>query len=195
VPDGTVRILSVSRLDRGDRYKGINLTLEALSLLGDTVPRIEYAVIGDGNDRDHLEGMTRDLGLAGRVRFLGNVSDGELAAAYEACDLFALPSTHEGLGIVYLEAMARGKPVVAVRAGGVADAVVHEANGLLLREPSAPALADALFRLATDWELRNRLGAWGCKHTVPLFSVDRMKTALAQIVGVAPPRARLAEVA
>ena len=178
----TFSLLSVTRLATDDRYKGIQTTLEAVMRLRPEFPYLRYTVVGDGTDRRWLEQYARELGIADSVRFVGQVSDTTLNELYAACDVFVLPSTHEGLGIVYLEAMACGKPVIGVRAGGVADIVVHEANGLLLEEQSAESLSKAIRRLAVDSALRRRLGAWGAEHTVPAFSFASMVAGLSRIL-------------
>ena len=93
------------------------------------------------------------------MRFLGRRD--EVADLLGACDVFVLPSRHEGLGVAALEAMALGCPVVASRVGGLAEAVVHERTGLLVRPGDASALAEALARILGDAALRARLGAAG----------------------------------
>lgn len=175
-------LLSVSRLDEQDCYKGIDTTLEAMASLKHHYPDMRYVVVGNGTDRPRLIDLAARSGVAERVAFEGSVSDARLQELYRECDIFVLPSTHEGLGIVYLEAMVHGKPVIGVRAGGVADAIVHEMNGLLVQHKSAASVAAAIFRLSADEPLRRRLGAWGQRHTVPAFSVERMEARLAQIL-------------
>ncbi|GAC1473340.1 MAG: hypothetical protein PVSMB7_27180 [Chloroflexota bacterium] len=177
-----VRLLSVARLEPDDRYKGIDTVIQSIALLRSIHPNIRYTIIGDGPDRPRLICLAQELDVANRVAFRGNVSDEDLEAAYRETDIFVLPSTHEGFGIVYLEAMAHGKPVIGVRAGGVADVIVHEVNGLLTRKAGADAVADAIARLIADPALRARLGAWGRAHTVPQFSSERMVHQLRQIV-------------
>jgi phosphatidyl-myo-inositol dimannoside synthase len=179
-----IALLSVTRLTMEDRYKGIHITLAAISRLLPEFPGLRYTVVGDGSDRSWLQHRAYELGIADRIRFVGQVSDAELNELYAACDVFVLPSTHEGLGIVYLEALARGKPVIGVRAGGVADVVVHEANGLLLEEQTVDGLAAAIRRLALDPRLRRRLGNWGRQHTLPAFSQDHMVSALTGILAL-----------
>jgi len=176
--DRHVRLLSVARLDSGDSYKGIDVTIRAMARAGQAEPGLRYSIVGDGDDMPRLRALSHTLGVARQVHFAGNVCDDELDRLYDACDVFVLPSTREGLGIVYLEAMARGKPVIGVHAGGVADVVVHEANGLLVNRPDPDAVAAAIIRLAADEELRTRLGAFGRDRTVPCFSLERMSQQL-----------------
>ena len=179
---GRLTLLSVSRLSFGDRYKGIDTTIEALAALIDRYPEICYVVVGDGDDRPRLTQLARDRGIERHVRFTGEVSEAELAEYYEQCDIYVLPSSHEGLGIVYLEAMARGKPVIGVHAGGAPDVVIHEVNGLLVPRGESALVGLALDRLAGNQELCARLGAWGRDRTVPAFSTERMERTTRQVL-------------
>ena len=179
---GRLTLLSVSRLSFSDRYKGIDTTIEALSRLIDRYPEFCYVVVGDGDDRPRLAQLARDRGVEQQVHFTGEVSEAELAEYYEQCDIYVLPSSHEGLGIVYLEAMARGKPVIGVHAGGVPDVVIHEVNGLLVPRGESALVEQALDRLAGDEELRARLGDWGRSRTVPSFSTERMERTAREVL-------------
>jgi glycosyltransferase involved in cell wall biosynthesis len=148
-------IFSVSRLSRGDRYKGICTVLEALASLED--PGIQYLIAGEGDDRRFLQAFAAQLGVSHRVRFLGSVSDTELIELYRRCDAFVLPSGKEGFGIVFLEAMYFGAPVIAAAAKGALDVVRHEDTGLLVPFGDVVGLKAALDRMVRDRELRDRL--------------------------------------
>jgi starch synthase len=99
--------------------------------------------------------------------------DDELERAYTECDIFVLPSKKEGLGIVYLEAMAHAKPVVAARVGGVPDVVVDGETGLLIAYDDAAGLAQALLTLLADSDLRRRLGDAGLERLRTQFSYEQ----------------------
>jgi glycosyltransferase involved in cell wall biosynthesis len=159
--DDVVRLLSTSRLTRGDRYKGIDETLAAVARLAASGLRLRYTIVGDGDDRPRLERLATSLGIGELVTFRGRVSDAELASEVASCDLFVLPSANEGFGIVYLEAMARSKPVIAARAGGAPEVVLDGETGVLVPPFDARALADAIQLLARDASLRVRLGEAG----------------------------------
>lgn len=179
---GRLTLLSVSRLSFGDRYKGIDITIEALPRLIERYPGLCYVVVGDGDDRPRLTHLARDRGVERHVCFTGEVSDAELAKYYEQCDIYVLPSSHEGLGIVYLEAMAHGKPVVGVHVGGAPDVIIHEVNGLLVPRGESALVEQALDRLAGNEKLRARLGDWGRSRTVPSFSTERMERAAREVL-------------
>lgn len=143
---GPTRLLSVCRLS--EPRKNIGLVIAALGRLKERFD-FEYVVAGDGHLRGDLERQARDLGLADRVRFAGRVSDAELMSLYGAADLFVLaasivPGSHEGFGIVYLEAAASSVPSLAARLAGAAEAVGEGESGYFVEEPSEDAIAGAL---------------------------------------------------
>jgi glycosyltransferase involved in cell wall biosynthesis len=119
-------VLTVGRLASVDRYKGHDVLLQALVRVREKVPDVLYLVVGDGDDRVRLEEQARQLNLGNSVRFLGELSDERLAVCYDHCDVFAMPAQTElngpvpkgeGFGIVYLEAMMRGKPILGPNCG------------------------------------------------------------------------------
>jgi glycosyltransferase involved in cell wall biosynthesis len=131
-------ILTLSRLCKGERYKGIDEVMEALPALARKVPNLVYVVAGDGNDRARLKQKAIALGMADRVIFTGYVPEEEKAAHYRLADAFLLPGWGEGFGIVYLEAMACGIPVVASKLDGSREAVRDGELGVLV-DPKNPA--------------------------------------------------------
>jgi phosphatidylinositol alpha-1,6-mannosyltransferase len=146
--DGIPRLLTVSRL--GEPRKNVDRVLHALSRLKDRHD-FRYVVVGDGHDRARLERLASELRLGQRVRFTGFVSREELLATYAHSDLMVLASaviagSHEGFGIVYLEAAASGVPSLAARLAGAAEAVDEGKSGMYVEEPTVDAIADALAR-------------------------------------------------
>lgn len=131
-------LMSLGRLAAGERYKGIDEVLEVMPTLLRTVPDLAYLIAGEGDDRARLEAKVRALGLAERVVFAGYVPEAEKADYYRLADCFLLAGWGEGFGIVLLEAMACGIPVVASRLDGSCEAVADGALGLLVnpREPA-----------------------------------------------------------
>jgi teichuronic acid biosynthesis glycosyltransferase TuaC len=114
--------------------KGHELALRAIARLDKCWPKLHCRIIGDGPDRTGFEALSIKLGIAARVRFEGRKSRAEVADAMRACSLFVLPSHYEGLGCVYLEAMACGKPVIACRGQGIAEIIEHGENGWLISD-------------------------------------------------------------
>jgi phosphatidylinositol alpha-1,6-mannosyltransferase len=146
--------------------KGIDSVLRALAEVRRVVPDVVYVIAGDGPDRARLDELVRSSGLEGSVRFAGVVPDGELALWYSLGDVFVMPSRSdppdvEGFGIVFLEAQACERPVVAARAGGVPDAVADGISGVLVEPGDEPGLARALVDLLSDPARRAELGRRG----------------------------------
>lgn len=154
--------------------KGIDLLLAALARQPAT-PSCVLLVAGEGPERAALEARAAELGLGRRVRFLGVRAD--KAELLCACDVFALASRAEGLGVAALEAMAAGRAVLATRVGGLGQAVVDGETGLLVPAEDVAALAGALARLAGDPALRARLGAAGPARVAAGFAAEGMVTA------------------
>lgn len=148
-------ILSVSRLERGDRYKGIATVIEAMSQMDDI--SLHYIVVGHGNDIAFLQEVAIHYGIAERVHFLQGVSDAELVNLYAECAAFVLPSGKEGFGIVFLEAMFFGAPVIAAAEKGALDVVKDGDTGLLVRYGDSMGIRKAIERLHADTGLREHL--------------------------------------
>ena len=143
-------LLSVGRLSTQERYKGQDRVISALPDLKRLKPSVLYLISGDGDDRPRLEALTQKLGVADVVRFLGHVPREELPCLYRAADLFVLPSTGEGFGIVFLEAMACGTPAIGLGLGGACDALADGGLGL------APSEANLSAALRSAFALRQR---------------------------------------
>ena len=130
-------ILTVSRLAMSERYKGHRQILMALDGIRKRFPEVRYLVVGTGDDLPRLQEMVAALKLEECVIFAGRVNADELPDHYKLCDVFAMPSSKEGFGIVFLEAMATGKPVVAGNLDGSVDALDHGRLGILV-DPNDP---------------------------------------------------------
>jgi glycosyltransferase involved in cell wall biosynthesis len=151
--------------------KGHALLLRAFARVANSVPSCSLEIIGDGPERSDLARLAVDLGIRDRVRFLGRQSRQEVAAAMQRCALFALPSSYEGLGCVYLEAMACGKPVIGCNGQGIDEIIEDRRNGVLVSPGSETELSDALAILLSSQPLRQRMGNAGyetvrSRHTI-----------------------------
>jgi glycosyltransferase involved in cell wall biosynthesis len=143
-------LLTMARLDAHERYKGVDEVLEAMPALVREFPDLAYVIVGDGDDRPRLTQKAAVLGLQDHVVFAGWVEDSARLDWYRLADAFAMPGRGEGFGIVYLEAMACGVPVVASPLDGSREALLEGRLGLLA-DPGDPdglrrALAQALRR-------------------------------------------------
>ena len=142
-------LLTVARLDADERYKGIDEVLDVMPDLLTEMPEITYLVVGDGTDLERLRGKARNMGLNDSVRFAGFVPEERKTDYYRLAHAFVMPGKGEGFGIVYLEAMACGIPVVASSADASREAV---RNGQLgqLADPGDPASIRNAIRQALD---------------------------------------------
>jgi phosphatidylinositol alpha-1,6-mannosyltransferase len=127
-------LLAVGRLSAQEQYKGQDRVIRALKTLVPNHPNLLFVIAGDGDDRNRLETLAAQEGVGENVRFLGQVPQEDLNALYNAADLFALPSTGEGFGIVFLEAMAAGTPAVGLAIAGAKDALADGDLGFCVTE-------------------------------------------------------------
>lgn len=191
-PSRPFRLLFVGRLVE---RKGVAYLLRAISTL-DGEPDVRLEVVGSGPEREKLESLAAELGIAERVEFAGFVPDDELAGRYRDCHAFVLPASHdakgdvEGLGVVLLEAMVHARPVIASAAGGITDIVEHERTGLLVEPADVNDLAAAIRRLASDPGLADRVGRAGREHARREFSWDAIMNRLVALYrGLVEPTA------
>jgi glycosyltransferase involved in cell wall biosynthesis len=147
-------LISVCRLSK---RKGLEYLLEALPRVIEKEKNLRLLIVGDGPERGRLQQLTERLGLQGNVIFVGSMPNDELVGYYNLADIFVLPSLHEGMGIVFLEAMACGLPVVTTKTGGMTDFVVDGKTGLLVEPRNPKQLAGALIKMVEDKGYQERL--------------------------------------
>ena len=140
-------ILTVSRLVHSEQYKGYDRVLQALPKIRSIIPNVHYLLVGKGEDRLRIEQMIQELQLENHVTLAGFVPDEELCDHYNLCDVFAMPSKREGFGIVYLEAMACGKPCLGGNQDGALDALDQGEIGVLVNPDDIDEIADALIQI------------------------------------------------
>jgi glycosyltransferase involved in cell wall biosynthesis len=170
--------------------KRVAALLRSVALLRDRIPQFELRIVGNGPENARLRQIASDLRLESIVRWLGDVNRETLATEYGRCHVFCLPSVQEGFGIVFLEAMAAGKPIVAARVAAVPEVVRAGMEGLLVEPENPEALAEALLTLYRDPELRNSLGSAGARR-VEEFEMHRVAALflrqVAKFVPLEPP--------
>ena len=169
-------VVCVARLEP---EKDIGSLIRAISQVHDALPAARCLVAGDGSLRAGLEEQIACLGLTGVVRLLGFQPDAPAIIA--AADVFALPSLAEPFGLVLLEAMAQGKPVIATQAGGPLEIVADGETGLLVPPASPEALAEAIQSLLDDPAKRRRLGEDGRTRFQNCFTAEKMAQATAKV--------------
>ncbi len=154
IPSEARVLLSVGRLESN---KGFSFLARALSR---TPKNFLWILVGDGTERRNLEAEIEREGLRSHAQLLGRVTDNELHALYERCELFIHPTLYEGSSMVTLEAMAHRKAVVATRVGGIPDKIFPGENGLLVPPADTAALSQAVGEAMSR---RERLASWGAK--------------------------------
>ncbi len=184
---GSGFFLIVGRLSSSERYKGHDALIAAMPRVRESFPASRLVVVGDGDDRARLEAQVRERGLADGVVLTGFVSEATRTALYERCAALTMPSTGEGFGLVYLEAMRAGKPCVARARTAAAEIVVHEQTGLLVESPGDQLVA-ALRSLVGDPDRAARLGKAARQRYLERFGPERFRAGLFQsldrLVGV-----------
>jgi glycosyltransferase involved in cell wall biosynthesis len=154
-PGPHLQLLSVGNLIA---IKGHALLLRAFARVLRDVPDCSLQIIGDGQERKKLGRLATELGIANSVHFSGRQSRDYVAEAMRRCAIFVLPSTYEGLGCVYLEAMACAKPAIGCRGQGIEEVIEHGRTGMLVAPKNEQELSDSMLTLLRDKELRQGVG-------------------------------------
>jgi len=169
---GAKILMTVARLRSSDIYKGVDVTIQALPQIAKTFPNVKYLVIGRGDDRSRLAKLADDLGVTERVIFAGFVPTENLAAHYHLADAYVMPS-QEGFGIVYLEALACGVPVLAGDADGSADPLQDGKLGWRVPHRDSAAVAVACVEMLRGEDKRCDC-RWLREQTLARFSFESL---------------------
>jgi glycosyltransferase involved in cell wall biosynthesis len=162
-------VLFVGRLVR---IKGIITLIEALAQI--KMKEVVLLVCGEGELLGRLRQMVDNLGLNGRVIFAGRVSNNVLPKYYAMSSVCVIPSLFESFGIVALEAMSMGKPIIASDVGGIPEIIEHNNNGLLVKPGDSLSLAESITKILSDNDFANRLGINARRKAVSCFSMNNM---------------------
>ncbi|XGV97084.1 MAG: glycosyltransferase [Leptolyngbya sp. BL-A-14] len=173
-PDQPI-ILTVNRLAAGEAYHPYDRVLAALPQIRQTIPNVHYLIVGKGNDRPRLEQLIADQQLQHCVTLTGFVPDEELTAYYNLCDVFAMPSKLEGFGIVFLEAMACGRPVLGSCCDGSVDALAQGRLGALVNPDDTAAIAYTLVQILQ-----------GCYPNPLMYQPEALREAVLETFGNEP---------
>jgi phosphatidyl-myo-inositol dimannoside synthase len=144
-------ILLVTRLTYNDRYKGVEHMIGAMPAIRQAMPAARLRIVGRGDDLPRLRALSEKLGVSDAIDFLGYLPDVALEREFHACRLFALPSKKEGFGLVFLEAMAQGRPCLGVRAGGVPEVITPDTGVLVDYGDVAGIAAASVAALQRAW--------------------------------------------
>lgn len=169
------RLLFVGRLNQ---QKGLDHLLHAMASMRSTA---SLDIVGDGPDRDNLQQLSQQLGLASRIRWHGQLSQSELPTLYQRAAAVVLPSVDEGLGLVAVEALLCETPVVAFDSGGLRDVIQHEKTGLLVKAGDRAALASTLDDLLARDGRGSQLGRAGRLYALSAFAPESAARRYAEI--------------
>ena len=181
---GSKVLTTVARLWKGDIYKGVDVTIRALPTIVETFPDVKYVVIGRGDDQPRLAQLAKDLGVADRVVFAGFVPDEALIDHYRLADVYVMPS-QEGFGIVYLEAMACGIPVISGDDDGSADPLQDGRVGWQVPHRDPDAVAAACIEALSNADRRCD-GNWLRQQTLAKFSASALTDRLRELLALVP---------
>lgn len=174
----THSVLSVGNLIA---IKGHALLLRAFASVLKDAPESSLEIIGDGPERKKLNFLAKKLGIAHRVHFSGRQSRDYVAEAMRRCAVFVLPSSYEGLGCVYLEAMASAKPAIGCGGQGIEEIIRHGENGMLVTPHNEWELTDAMLTLLRDEALRHQIGKNARAVVVDRFTLNQQAHQLAEV--------------
>lgn len=173
----TLNVLFVGRLEK---RKGVETLFEAIPSIVDKAPNVRFTIVGGDTNVSPLGGSYQNYLLKNLdsryhpyVKFMGFVSDTELKNCYRDCDIFVAPSLYESFGLIYLEAMAWGKPVIGCNVGGVPEVVEDGISGLIVHPGDADELSGAIIRLS-DFHTRKELGVSARQRVERYFSLNSM---------------------
>ncbi len=190
---GAPIVLTVARLSASERYKGHDVMLDAWPSVLERVPNAIWCIVGDGDDRPRLEARAEELKVTDSVRFAGSAFSADLRDWYHRCRVFAMPAQTnlnlspprgEGFGIVFLEAMAYGKPVVGPRDGAPSEFIHSGEHGLLVNPSDPVEVANALVELLQNKERAESMGRAAQIWAVREYGEDKFRERLAGILAI-----------
>ena len=165
-------ILTIARLSKTEQYKGYDKIIYALPKIKQIIPNAHYILVGKGDDMPRIKQLIERLNLKENITLTGFIPDEELSSYYHLCDVFAMPSKGEGFGIVYLEAMACGKPVLAGNQDGAIDALCNGQLGALVNPDNCNEIAETIIQIIQG------------KHPNPLmYQPEALRSKVIEIFG------------
>jgi teichuronic acid biosynthesis glycosyltransferase TuaC len=161
--------------------KGQELVLRAIARLKNLHPDLQCQMIGEGGDRGRFAALAKDLGIGDRVHFIGRRSRADVAEAMRDCRIFVLPSRNEGLGCVYLEAMACARPAIGCYGQGIDEIIEDGVNGNLIPVDGLDELTEKLQMLLANVALRTRIGSAARRTVVDKLTLSHQAQNLLRI--------------
>lgn len=192
-------VLFVAGLSASEQHKGLHILMDAIALAKKTIPTIRLAIVGEGDMQQGYQEYAHTLGIGENVTFFGKLFGEALARKYQEAHVFSLPSKNESFGMVILEAMATGIPVVATNVGGIPTLVTEGVHGYLVSPNDSHALAEKIVYVLTHSSVAAKLGAKGKEKATAEFSWkeradahlgifrELMRVHIVHVVGYYPP--------
>ncbi len=178
-------IFTLCRLSSSEKYKGYDRVIEALPLIKREISEIKYILAGEGDDKERIEKLISDLNLKETVILAGHIDEQAKIDYYNLCDVFAMPSKGEGFGIVFLEALACGKPVVAGGEDGSRDALLGGDLGIMVNPDNVKEVAEAITGILKNNVHRALLDAdYLRKRTLEAYGADVFKKRVAELIKI-----------
>ncbi|MFH1173496.1 MAG: glycosyltransferase family 4 protein [bacterium] len=176
----TDNLFVIGTVCRLNKEKGVEYLLRAAKIATEFIVNLQLIIVGDGEEKDHLEWLANKLGLGKTVLFVGWQKD--LDQWLANFDIFVLPSVkRESFGLVLLDAMAHAKPIIASRLGGIPEVIDDQVTGLLVKPGDADDLAQAIINLHRQPKLRQQMGRLGYERAKENFNLEKMMTKYYQI--------------
>lgn len=182
LPPKNRMLLTVGRLMSSEPGKGVDSVIKILPEVLKAVPDLFYVIIGGGDLQPGLEELARASSARDRILFVGKVKLDRLKGYYSRCDAFVMPSRQEGFGIVFVEAMALGKPVIAGDLGGAPEVVREGVTGFLVNPDDLKALTERLIQILQDETLRRKMGEAGRECVEQNYTFPRFEERLTKIL-------------
>jgi glycosyltransferase involved in cell wall biosynthesis len=181
-------ILTVARLETTEQYKGYDNVLLAMPGILERFPNARYVIVGEGPDRERVEALIRRLHISSHVTMAGYVPNDSLRDHYNLCDVFAMPSKGEGFGIVFLEALACGKPVVAGDKDASSEALLNGRLGTLVDPDDENAIGAAVCATLSEVSPQSAEGKEERarelrREVIAAFGYERFRRRVGEIVG------------
>lgn len=181
--DGYKVLMTLGRLDYADRDKGCDKVIISLPGVIKEIPKVKYLLVGEGDDIPRLKKLASNLGLGDNVFFTGFIQQNELYLYYNLCDVFVMPSKQEGFGIVFLEALACGKPVIAGNQDGSREPLLNGKLGLLVNPDDIRQITEAIIKVLKGEVENSLLDANFLRQAViECFGLGRFKQRVSEVL-------------
>jgi len=167
---GNKFLLSVSNLIK---TKGIDLNIKAFNKLTQKYPNLRYLIVGNGPERSNLEILSKELGIKDKIEFLGMLSHEDVMEYMAQANIFSLPSWNEAFGVVYIEAMAHGKPVIGCKGEGIEDFVENGKTGMLFNPKDVNSLTETMDYLLSNPDKAKEMGERARKMVLENYTWEK----------------------